>query len=174
MWDLPGSGDDGVNFSGAFIRFTVWVDLPVVVGIFFRWQVRSALAGEPYGEWSSRNFVYHGGAVPSWTQSRFDVSDLLQAGAERVQLALGCWDFAETFGFPGTSAAPSPVFDNAAFYKYRIAGPTLATRTIDLAQDGFPTNGSIDVSTQAGRDALDIPFSMARDVNSSWAINNTA
>ena len=171
LWDLPGTDDDGVDVSGAFVRFSVWVDLPVTVGIFFRWQVRSALPGEDYGNWASHNFVYHGTGVPGWWQSRFDVSELLQAGPERVQLALGCWDFARTFAFPGASGRPSPVYDNAAFYKYRIGGPVLATRNIDLAQDGFPVSGSIDVSTQASRDALDIPFSMARDVNSG-SVNN--
>ena len=86
-------------------------------------------------------------------------------------MALAAWDYASVFGFPDTAATPSPVFDNAAFYKYRVGGPTFATRTIDTANDGFPTNGSIDVSTQGGRDALDIPFDMARDVNSGDFVN---
>jgi hypothetical protein len=171
LWDLPGSADDDVEISGAFFRKTTWVDLPLSSGIFYLWHVRSALPGEPYNAWADRNFVYFSGGVPVWGNFRWDVTDILQAGPERVQLALATWDFADVFGFAGTQATPSPVFDNVAFYKYRVGGPAFATRNIDLAQDGFPINGSIDVSSAASRGALDIPFSMARDVNSGNAFN---
>jgi hypothetical protein len=168
VWDIPGSADNGPDVAGAKFRFSVWNHLPVIEGIFFVWHVRSAAAGEAFSGWEDRNFVYHGQSFGYWMNQVFDVSDLLVAGPERVQLALGGWDYAEIFGFPGNSSKPSPIFDNAALFKYRIGGPTFATRTIDLAQDGFPVSGSIDVSTRAERDALDVPFSMARNINHAW------
>jgi hypothetical protein len=171
-WDLPGTDDNGVDIAGAKIRFTIWTHLPLINGIFYLWHVRSHAPGEVFDNWTDRNFVYHGGPLPVWGNIGHDVSDLMEAGPEFVQMALACWDYADVFGFPGDRATPSPVFDNAAFYKYRISGPTFATRTIDLAQDGFPINGSIDTSTQASRDALDIPFNMARDINSGDLINS--
>jgi hypothetical protein len=169
-WDLPGPEDDDPSISGAKIRFDVWVHLPLINGMFYLWHVRSARPGRAFESWMDRNFVYYGSGgsyygAPSWLGHREDVSDLLAADPERVQMALAVWDYASIFGFPGTAATPSPVFDNAAFYKYRVAGPVFATRVIDTAQDGFPVVDSVDVSTQASRDALDIPFSMARDVN---------
>lgn len=169
-WDLPGIDDDAVEIAGSFIRFTVWNHLPLGNGYFYLWHVRSAQPGENYDPWTDRNFVYYG-AVPVWANQVFDTSDIIQSGPEKVQMALAAWDYADAFGFPGTAATPSPVFDNAAFYKYRVGGPTFATRTIDTANDGFPVNGSVDVSTQASRDALDIPFDMARDINSGDLVN---
>jgi hypothetical protein len=161
FWDLPGADDDGVEISGAFIRFTAWVHLPLSNGIFFVWHVRSAPTGEAFGPWTDKNFVYYGGGVPAWGNPRYDVSGLLVAGPERVQMAMGVWDYASVFGFPGTAATPAPCFDNAAFYKYRAGGPAIAALGTALAQDGFPPSGSIDASTQASRDALDIPFDAA-------------
>jgi hypothetical protein len=160
-WAVAAPGSSAPEVSGAFIRFDVWRDLPLIDGVFYVWGVRSALTGESYGSWADRNFVYYGTAPALWfaglTQ---DVSDLLQAGPE-----------ASLFGFPGNRAQPSPVFDNVSFYKYRLAGPTFATRTIDIANDGFPTSGSIDVSSPTARGALDIPFDMARDVNTGDVFN---
>jgi hypothetical protein len=171
LWDLPGSEDDDVSVSGMFIRWSGWTHLPLSNGIFYLWHVRSAQPGSPFDTWTDRAFVYYGGGVPVWTNYRQDVTDMIQQGPERVQMALACWDYASIFAFAGTAATPSPCFDNAAVYKYRLGGPTFATRTIDTAQDGFPVNGSVDVSTGAARDALDIPFSMARDVNSGDLVN---
>jgi hypothetical protein len=172
LWDLPGPEDDDVAIAGAFIRWTGWVHLPLQNGFFYLWHVRSALEGEPFDIWTDRNFVYYGGGVPVWANYRQDVSDILKQRPERVQMALAAWDYASIFSFPGTAATPSPAFDNAAFYKYRLQGPTLTTRNIDIAQDGFPVSGSIDVSTRAARDALDVPFSMARDINSGRLVNS--
>ncbi len=176
LWDVPGSADDDVEIVGARLSFDVWKDLPLGNGIFYLWHVRSAQPGEDYDSWLSRNFVYYGGAngydgAPGWFRHTQVVSDIIQYMPERVQVRLSCWDYAEVFGFPGNQATPSPWFDNVRFDKYRIAGPAFATRDIDLAQDSFPVSGSIDVSTQTARDALDIPFSMARDINTGDVLN---
>ncbi|RKZ11229.1 hypothetical protein DRQ32_06375, partial [bacterium] len=165
-WDLPGAGDDDIEIAGTMIRFDAWEHLPLINGYFWVWHVRSGRAGEPWDTWGDRGFV-HFSPEPRWTNRVLDVSDLMLSGPERVQIALGTVDMAERFGFPGQAATPSPAFDNVAFYKYRIAGPSMVTRNIDLANDGFPISGAINVSTQATRDAMDVPFDMARDINTS-------
>ena len=173
LWDLPGPDDDDSSIAGAVLQYSVWADLPLSSAIFYVWHVRSARAGEAFNNWSDRRFVYFGGGERRWLSDRFDVSDLLRSSPERVQIALGAWDMAGIFGFPPGPGRPSPCFDNVTFLKYRVGGPVMSTRTIDLAQDGFPVSGSVDVSDQASRDALDIPFSMARDIN-TYGISNTA
>lgn len=171
-WDLPGVDDDAGEVAGSFVRFDVWRDLPLSNGYFYLWHVRSSVGDDSsWDSWTDRNFVYFGSAPALWLPVVQDTSDLLQAGPAFVQMALAAWDYADVFGFPGNQATPSPVFDNAAFYKYRVGGPTFATRTIDTAQDGFPNSGSIDVSTQGARDGLDVAFSMARDINTGDVVN---
>jgi hypothetical protein len=164
-WDLPGSEDDDPAIVGAFFRLSMFADMPMINGISWVWHVRSALPGEQYSSWQDRDSGFHPIATSTWIRIERDVSDLIQTGADRVQLGLGCFDWADVFGFPGTAATPSPVYDDVSFYKYRVAGPNLLTHDTNLAQDGFPTNGSVDVSSEASRDALDVPFDMARDVN---------
>ena len=170
QWDIPGVADDDPAISGAFIRFDVWTDMPLSMAIFYLWHVRFAMPGEPYGDWVDRNFNYYGSGTPLWKNAYFDVSNLIPTGVERVQVALGAWQY-PFFEWGPYGATPAPWFDNVAFSKYRLSGPTIVTRSIDTAQDGFPISGSIDVSTQIARDALDIPFSMARDVNMGELVN---
>jgi hypothetical protein len=167
FWDYDGTAaGDEPEVAGAWIRWTSWTHLPLANGMFYVWHVRSALAGDFYGPWQDRNFVYYGGGVPVWANYVQDVSNLLEPGPEKVQIALGAWDYADIFNLPGIDATPSPCFDNVAMYKYRLGGPVFSFRTIDLANDGFPVSGSLDFSTEAARDGLDIPFDMANDVNS--------
>ena len=176
-WDIPTTtADDDPAVAGSYIRFTIWTHLPLSNGIFYVWHVRSKQAGGDFTGWADRNFVYYGGGVAAWGNIVQDTTDLLVNTPETVQMALGVTDLADLFGFPGVDATPSPVFDNAAFVKYRIDGPAFSTRTIDLANDGFPVNGSIDASDAGGAGtlagALDIPFDMARDINSGDAVNS--
>jgi len=171
LWDVPGTEDDDIAVSGALLRWTIWTDLPLLNGMFYVWHVRSALPGEPYGGWEDRRFIYFADGIPQWANYTEDVTDLLQLNPERVQIALGVVDYADEFQFPGSAATPAPFFDNVAFYRYRISGPAFAVRSIDLAQDGFPVSGSLDASTPAARDALDVPFDMAADVNTGPLYN---
>jgi hypothetical protein len=178
LWDLPGVEDDDPSIAGATLRFDVWVDLPLLNGIFYAWQVRSD-NGFGWGRWEDRNFIFFDGGNefpslrdwPTWFSHHEDVTDLLKPNPSRIQVALGVWDYSNYFGLPGLASTPSPVLDNVRVSKHRLQGPAIAARVVDLAQDGFPTSGSLDASTQAGRDALDIPFSMASDVNTGFRFN---
>ncbi len=166
-WDVPGTEDDGVDVSGAFIRFSVWRDLPLNNGLFYQWHVRSQEKGT--GIWGSmvdRNFVYFG--LGGWLNAQPTVSDLLTVDPESVQMALAAFDGASIFAFPGDDATPL-VFDNASFQKFRIGGPTFATRTIDTFQDSFPQSGETDFHTLAGRQNAAIRVDMARDTSTGTA-----
>jgi FlgD Ig-like domain len=171
-WDLPGTADDGVDVSGAFIRWSNWTHLPLINGMFYVWHVRSTTDGVAWTSWQDRNFVYYGGGVATWANITQNVTDLLLQSPLKVQMALGVWDYASIFAFPGTDSTPSPAMDNAAFVKYKIQGPSFATRTIDTANDGFAVSGGLDVSTAAARGGLDIPFDMARDIATGNDPNN--
>jgi hypothetical protein len=99
------------------------------------------------------------------------VGDLVPAGPTHVQFRLLWRDDAALFAFPGTDATPSPFMDNFSAMKYRVTGPSFATRNIDLFNDGFAQSGATDASTQITRDQMDIRIDMARDVNSGLAFN---
>ena len=170
-WDVAGTTvDDDPEFAGSALYFTVWRHNPLANGIFYVWHVRSETIDpntlQPvWGPWEDRNFVYFS-STGEYLPTLQNTTDLIPQGVQRVQLAVGGLDLSATFGFPGTDATPAPMFDDIRFYKFRVGGISMSTRTIDLAQDGFPVNGSIDASTAAARGALDVRFDMARDVSS--------
>jgi hypothetical protein len=165
-FDLPGTDDDGPDFAGLQYQVSVYEHLPLTDGQFWQWHVRGSTDnGANWSPWASRNFVYFSG-TPRWINNTGQVADLVPSGPTHVQFRLVWRDEAALFGFPGTDSTPSPFMDNFAAFKYRIGGPAFSTRTIDQFNDGFATNGSTDLSSQAARDAMDIRIDMARDVSS--------
>jgi len=160
-WDDPGSVEDDPLIGGAFLRFTVWQHLPLGNGIFWVWSVRSAESGD-WSPWLNRNFVYYGDGGGIYNNTQFDVTDLLSANRDAVQISLGVVDMADAFGFPGSDATPSPTFDSVSFWRYNVGGPAFSTRNIDLFQDSFPNSGANDPLAPA---ALAVRMDMARDVS---------
>ena len=169
LWDLSGEGDDGSATAGVVVSWTAWMDLPSENHIYHLWRVRSAVAGQPYGPWRSHGLVYWVN-TPAWGDMKMDVTDLVVTDPERLQIALGIIDYDYVLQDLGHST-PAPWFDNVTVKKYRIGGPAITMEEQHLAQDGFPISGSIDASTEAARDALDVPFSMAQDTNGSGDAN---
>jgi len=166
-WDVPGVADDGVDVSGSALYFTVWRHNPLNNGTFYVWHVRSQVAGE-WGTWQDRGFVYFS-ATGEYLPTLQATTDLIPQGVEKVQVALGGTDLADSFGFPGTDSTPAPLFDSVRFYKYKIGGIPISTRTIDLSNDSFPTSGDIAASNDTERDLLDIRFDEASDISSGDA-----
>jgi FlgD Ig-like domain len=165
-WDDTSSTLDDGLVGGAFMRYTVWQHLPLTNGIFWTWSVRSEVGGT-WSSWQNRNFVYYGGGVANFINVQNNVTDLLDPNPNRVQMALGVIDLAETFGFPGTDATPSPTFDNVSFWRYDLGGPAFTTRNIDLFQDSFANSGSVDFLGDPS--ALSVRIDMARDVSTGLA-----
>jgi hypothetical protein len=171
-WDYPGTADDDPAVAGAWVRFSVWMHLLSDNGIYFIWHVRSNQAGDVLTPWQNRNTVWYGD-FRSWINYVFDISDMLVPNPENIQLAMATWDYSIPFGKPGDAATPSPAFDNIALYKYRIGGVSMTRDPWDPPNDGFPRSGSIDVSTQAARDGLDIAFDMANDIDGGTTFLDT-
>jgi len=164
-WDLPGTDDDDPAVAGAVLRFDVWRHLPLLNGMYWGWSVRGRDGNTGvWGPWGDRSFVYYG-ANPRWVNFQGAVGDLLPSNRDRVQARLELNDLAQLFAFPGNDATPSPFYDNLTFLKYRVAGPSIVARTIDLFQDSFPQSGDNDPTTQVSRDAMDIRLDMARDIS---------
>lgn len=170
-WDLPGTADDGADVSGVRLSWSLWRHLPLNNAMFYRWSVRSQTAGNPWGTWQNSPFVYYGSPLGDWLNPANDITSRVAQNPVKVQVRFAALDLAAAFGFPGGDGTPSPVYDNVRLIKYRIGGAAMTTRDIDIAQSGFPTNGSIAAASQAERDALDIPFDMAQDVNGAGTVN---
>jgi hypothetical protein len=165
VWDLPGTADDGVDVAGMFYRASVYRHLPLNNGMFYQWQVRGRDSGTlVWNSWGDRGFVYYS-SVADWLNIQGNVADLLPVSKDRVQLLLAVRDLAANFGFPGTDATPAPYWDNASLQKYKIGGPTFATREIDLFGDSFAGTGLNDVSTSVARDVLDCRVDMNRSIS---------
>jgi hypothetical protein len=161
-WDLPGPEDDDPYIADCAFAFDTWVHLPWENGIYFSFASRTALAGQEFGEWR-RGFGRAGD--PSW-QRLWAFIYPIPANVERLQVALGVFDYAELFELAGNAATPSPMFDNVHVYKLRVDGIVLESAPYLMAGDGFPVSGAVDVSTPAARDLLDVPFDMATNTNS--------
>jgi hypothetical protein len=146
------------DFVGAHFKFSVYRDLPVSNGMFYVWHVKSAYATNVWSSWQDRNFVYYGSSK-DYLPVDEDVTDLIVQSPTKLQLALGAYELGWVFGLEGTDATPGPYFDNVAFLVYPSEGPQITTRELELAQDNFPTSGSITY----GQD-LSIAFDMANDI----------
>ena len=138
-WDLPGTEDDAAN-GGLVLGYSRWDHLPLQLGIFAIWKVRSH-DGAEWTEWKSNNFIYHNDRAV-WKNFQVDLSHLIPTDPDFVQIALGVVQIHIDFGWPPNDATPAPLYDNVYLKKYRIGGPIITARTRDLASDCFPVNGS--------------------------------
>lgn len=165
-WDLPGPEDDDPAIAGLEVRFDVWQDLPLLNGIAFGFEIRGAGPGEPFVNDWAWNRGWYLSSAPTWKTRTFEAASLVEPGVERIQIRLFAIDVAWLFGLPGAAGTPSPVFDNVAVTKYRLDGVVLQAQADRLLHDGFPASGSVDASSPAARDALDVPLDMAKDIDS--------
>jgi flagellar hook capping protein FlgD len=157
--------DGGVSLTathaGAQLEFNSYTHMPLGNGIFYVWHVRSSDDnGATWSGWADRNYVYYGDNT-TYGRSVNEVSDLLQNSPTNVQIALGINELGWVWGFEGTDGTPAPYIDNVSFKVYEIEGPAIATRELEMAQDNFPTIGTIDY-TNLG--ANSVRFDMANDI----------
>lgn len=144
---------------------TVWP------GMFYQWHVRSTNSGNAAdleaAPWRNRNFVQYGG--PDYLRQREVVSDLLVQNRTHAQVCLRAYELGWNWGWIGVDGTPAPYFDNVSFVAYEVAGPAITTRDIDVANDGFPDNQTIDYAN-LGNNA--VRFDMARNVAPALDQNN--
>jgi hypothetical protein len=160
--------------NNAVLQFDVYRDLPFSFGVFYEWRVRS-WHGDLVGPWRSRDFIYYGhgktcntssppidaGGGKDWLTAVHVFGDLVEPGADSIQVALGAWDMAgfwqDRYTFE-TCHSHAPLFDNVEVYRYQAIGPTWGVREIDLFQDNFAEDGTATGTARAD---------MAMDINGS-------
>ena len=149
--------------NGAVLRFDVWEHLPLQNGIFYFWHLRSRRSATgSWTPWRDFGMVYYSPGAPHYATREVDVSTLMAADPESVQVALGVVDLADELGLPGDDATPSPFFDNIVFGRYTHEGPVLYARDQDLFQDAFPVLGFDDYLVSASHAA--VRLDAARDI----------
>ncbi|MCK4776632.1 MAG: hypothetical protein KAT30_17675, partial [Candidatus Krumholzibacteria bacterium] len=129
--------------SEVILSFDVYKDLPIEALVFFTWRVRSVVAGCPQ-PWLDRDYVYYGGHK-FWLRFSESIGDLIESGADDIQIALGVVDmFSFWDGIYGDGAchSHSPLFDDVEVVRVATVGPTWRVRHIDLFQDNFAGDGT--------------------------------
>jgi hypothetical protein len=170
----PNSTYDGIRFQFDAYRHEVLdADSP---GIFYTWGIRSAdtdnsagngvqvLADETYYD---RNFVYYGG--PDYLRAGEEVTDLMNAGRDVVQLRIGVYELGWAFGYIGNDGYPAPYFDNVSVKVYPYVGPGISGRELDFFQDNFPEADAIDTGNLAG---MHVRLDMANNISLQTAMRN--
>ena len=162
------------DFDGAALWYDVYrhedlsADSP---GVAFQWGVRSTASANPADiltmPWNDRNFYEIGG--PDYLRFFDECTDLLAPGRRYVQIQLSVYEVGWAFGYTGNDASPAPYFDNVRLAAYPYEGPGMATREIDLANDGFPAIGEVNTADLGSNS---IRFDMARNISQQAHLRN--
>jgi len=145
------------NRSALDLRFLVYRDLPLENLVFYRVRVRSMKGGSPV-PWRDHDEVFYGGGK-DWQRERLSIGDLIEAGADSVQIAFDVIDMCESWcGILGDGNCHShaPLIDDVELVHAGADGPQFYVDPIDLFQDNFASDG-----TTTGTVRVDI----ARDIN---------
>jgi hypothetical protein len=140
--------------SELLFQFDVYADCPLdpLVAVFY--HMRSWKDGCP-GYWRDRAFVdfFRG---KRWLHRSDPYADLVEPGAEYVQLALGAVDMYEYWAIVyGTGACHrhAPLYDNVRLIRLERRGPQWIDRDWEMFHDTFPENG-----TGIGTGRIDITY----------------
>ena len=137
---------DGGGASGAVadLVFDVYRDIKLDALIFYVWSTRARSGGGCPSGWADRNFVYYGGGK-DWLRVNQTFGDLVPAGSDELQIALGTVDMCGFWcGIVGTGAchAHAPMIDNVEAYRVAVSGPQFSVRDIDMLHDTFASDGT--------------------------------
>lgn len=159
-WTNPAYGGARLEFD-VFRHEALSLDAP---GMFYTWHVKSSATGVAADCLSApekdRDLVYYGG--PDYFEHVEVLDDLIVPSPTHVQVRLAVYELGWVWGWSGANSTPAPYFDNVRFKTYPVDGPRLAAREIDLAQDGFPEIGIIDMSNPS---VLSVRFDMAQNIS---------
>lgn len=141
IWSPPiaiPAGRDGceVSFDHYLHNDLLWGSSS---GVYASWGIRSSSDGVSWSNWSEYNYFIYGG--PQFRRERWDASEHLQPGAQYVQVALGVRQI--PIYTWGDQTTPAPYFDNVAVRTWERPDLMMSARTLDLAQDAFPADGSL-------------------------------
>ena len=130
--------------AATLLEYDVYRDLRIEGMVFYRWAVRSVVNGCP-GPWKDRNFVYYG-IQKDWYTYREDITDLIKAGADTIQVALTCRDMCDVWCGGSAICHPhshAPLFDNIRLLRIDSRGPRWTVSDLNLFQDNFPADGTV-------------------------------
>lgn len=164
----PGPPYDGLDFRfDAYLHENLGFDSG---SVFMVWGVRSAVdpADIEQAPWRSRNFLYYGG--PGYRRSGDEVGDLLVPGCTAVQVMMGVYQVQYIWPWWDPNATPAPYFDNVRVTAYDHGGPFIHSTAANLAQDGFPAAGTIDLENLA-RNAVRFDSAVSKDLpGQNWNV----
>ncbi len=152
-----------VNLTGSGsqfqLRFTVYRQLELRNLVFYTWRLRSITSGVA-SEWKHRDDYYYGfpGVYSGeWYRQVESIGDLIDKGADQIQVALGVVDMGGPWsGLLGDGGCHShaPLFDTVDLLRVDVGGPQWAVEPIDLFQDNFAGDGTVTgtVRTDIARD----------------------
>lgn len=131
-------------------------------GIFTSWNVRSTTSSNPEdieeARWEGYNNYYYG---EGYLRRSSDISAFLEPGARYVQVRLNVFEIGWLWGWFMNNATPAPYFDNVRVVAFDQSGPSMFTSESQLANDGFPASGVLDVQNPANNS---VRFDMARNI----------
>ncbi|MEN8008012.1 MAG: FlgD immunoglobulin-like domain containing protein [Candidatus Krumholzibacteriota bacterium] len=177
-WPAPKDAGAAV-YDGAILAFDVYVHEDLTAdapGTFYTWGVRSADTDGSAGNgvqilarqlWQDRNYVYYGG--PEYRRDGDDVTDLMNPGRDEVQVQLTVYELGWIWHWHGDDGYPAPYFDNVTFKVFPVHGPAISAREMDLAQDNFPEQGTIDLSDLGSNH---VRFDMANNISLAVHMRN--
>ncbi|MEN8008015.1 MAG: FlgD immunoglobulin-like domain containing protein, partial [Candidatus Krumholzibacteriota bacterium] len=168
------------DYAGIILEFLAYrhedlsADAP---GMFYNWSVRSAdtdnSAGNGFQDifeqgWQDRGSGYLGGSGV-YSKMGDDVTDLMQAGRDEVQVKLSVFELGWVWYWTGDDGYPAPYYDNVIVKVFPYVGPAMWARELDLAQDNFPARGSIDTGDLGSHS---VRFDMANNISLSSHLRN--
>jgi hypothetical protein len=164
-------GPDGFNDQGPgkFINANFYTEMPILNYMFGWYRVQwyptvcPATGKLITSPWTDNGFVVYFGEVPRCTQfqERGNIEDPMQRefsgfmdpGAEQVRISVGVFSYCTApFATDCNNASNStPWHDNVSLGVYGNANaPVLTAKTVDVPQDNFPENGTLNANA-AGR-----------------------
>ncbi len=151
--------EDLPNLGGAYLRFTVYGDLPVENCVYYNWQVRSIDPAGCPGRWATQDFINYGDG--SYQTRLVNIARYIDFD-NPLQISLGVFDYCYAWGTTSCSCSkhtPAPWFDNVSIQRFITNEPQWTVAARELFQDNFPSEEWVLESY--------VRADMAMDVNSA-------
>ena len=144
---------------GTVLKLNYYADLPLLNYILAQFNVKyfPQLCGATgkliESPWLSLGQYYYYGGTPRCVPrddnagSQIDFSPFVPPAAQEIRVALGMISYCRFFGNCSGVTNSSPWYDFVSLGVYGESGaPILATRSLNVPQDNFPENGTLDIS----------------------------
>ena len=169
LWSPELEWPDG-DYVGAELGWDVYRHLPLFNGLFYVWDIRTSDDDTATWDlWQSDGWVYYGG--PDYIRSINDVTGAMLPGRTHVQIRISAYEIGWAWGFSETDATPSPYFDNISLRVYGYGGPSIVSRDIDVANDGFPIGAGVDFVNPGNLNNA-VRFDMANNIAPATDLRN--